>query len=51
MASCQITGIQDDVWREFRRICLEENISANRKLRELIQAEVARSGNANGKKA
>lgn len=40
MSSCQITGIPSDVWRAFRRICLEEGISANRKLRELIEAQM-----------
>ena len=40
MASCQITGIPDQTWRAFRRICLDEGVSANRKLRELIEIEV-----------
>jgi len=44
MASCQITGIPDQTWRAFRRLCLDENISANRKIRELIEAEVLAGG-------
>jgi hypothetical protein len=44
MSSCQITGISDETWRAFRRICLDEGISANRKLREIIEAEVAKCG-------
>jgi hypothetical protein len=44
VSSYQITGIPQDVWKAFRRMCLEESISANRKLRELIQAEVAQGG-------
>ena len=40
MSSYQITGISNETWRAFRRICLEEGISANRKLRELVEAEV-----------
>ncbi len=41
MSSYQITDIPKETWRAFRRICLEESISANRKLRELIEVEVA----------
>ena len=41
MRSCQITGIPQEVWLAFRRMCLEQNISANRKIRELIEAQVA----------
>jgi ribosomal protein S21 len=44
MSSCQITGISDETWRAFRRICLDEGISANRKLREIIEAEVTQRG-------
>lgn len=40
MASCQITGIPYETWRAFRHMCLEEGISANRKLLQLIEAEV-----------
>ncbi len=40
MKSCQITGIPSDVWLAFRRMCLEEGISANRKLLQIIEAEV-----------
>jgi len=48
MASCQITGIPDQTWRAFRRLCLDENISANRKIRELIEAEVLAGGGPDG---
>jgi hypothetical protein len=44
VSSYQITGIPQDVWKAFRRMCLEQNVSANRKLQELIEAEVAGSG-------
>jgi hypothetical protein len=44
MKSFQITGIPQDVWKAFRRMCLHENISANRKLQELIETEVAQGG-------
>jgi len=40
MSSCQITGIPKEVWRSFRRLCLEEGISANRKLVQVIEAMV-----------
>ena len=40
MSSCQITGIPQEVWRAFRRMCLEEGISANRKLLQIIEAQV-----------
>jgi hypothetical protein len=40
LSSCQITGIKNETWRAFRLICLEEGISANRKLRQLIEAQV-----------
>jgi hypothetical protein len=51
MSSYQITGISNETWRAFRRICLEEGISANRKLRELVEAEVAmEEGGIDGRK-
>ena len=40
MSSCQITGIPSETWRAFRRLCLEEGISANRKLVQVIEAMV-----------
>jgi hypothetical protein len=40
MSSYQITGISNETWRAFRRMCLEEGISANRKLLQIIEAEV-----------
>jgi hypothetical protein len=40
MASTQITGIPSNTWLAFRRICLEEGISANQKLRQLIESQV-----------
>lgn len=40
MSSCQVTGIPKEVWRAFRRLCLEEGISANRKLVQVIEAMV-----------
>ena len=40
MSSCQITGIPSEVWRTFRRLCLDEGISANRKLLQVIEAMV-----------
>jgi hypothetical protein len=51
MKSFQITGIPQDVWKAFRRMCLEENVSANRKLQELIQAEVAQGGTETRRKS
>jgi hypothetical protein len=44
MSSYQITGIPQDVWKALCRMCLEQNISANRKLQELIETEVAQGG-------
>jgi hypothetical protein len=44
MSSCQITNIPKDVWRAFRFLCLKEGISANRKLLQLIEAEVLAAG-------
>lgn len=41
MSSVQVTGIASDIWKAFRRLCLEEGISANHKLRQLIEAQVA----------
>ncbi len=40
MASCQITDLPSDIWLAFRRLCLDEKISANRKLRQLIEEYV-----------
>jgi hypothetical protein len=52
MSSCQITGIPNETWRAFRRMCLEEGISANRKLLQLIEAEVGMlDGGMDGKAA
>ena len=44
MASCQVTGIPQELWLAFRRMCLEEGISANRKLGQLIETQVATGG-------
>lgn len=40
MASCQITDLPSDIWLAFRRLCLDEKISANRKRRQLIEEYV-----------
>ena len=51
MASCQITDIPSDTWRAFRFLCLEEGVSANKKLRQLIEARVEMAGGGiDGKK-
>jgi hypothetical protein len=44
MKSCQITGIPSETWLAFRLICLEEGVSANQKLRQLIEEQVKLSG-------
>jgi hypothetical protein len=41
MSSVQVTGIASEIWKAFRRLCLEEGISANQKLRQLIESQVA----------
>lgn len=43
MSSVQVTGIPNDVWLVFRRQCLDEGVSANRKLRQLIEAQVVKA--------
>lgn len=48
MAAFQISGIPENTWRAFRLMCLEENVSANRKLRELIEAQVSAGAKNNG---
>lgn len=40
MASCQVTGIPNEIWQAFRFACLKEGISANRKLLRLIREHI-----------
>lgn len=46
--SCQITGLRKDLWIEFRQQCIREGISLNKKVKMLIEAEVARRKPAEG---
>jgi hypothetical protein len=41
MTSCQVTGIAKNIWVRFRQKCLSEGISANQKVRKMIEAEVS----------
>jgi hypothetical protein len=41
MTSCQVTGIAKSTWIRFRQKCLSEGISANGKVRSMIEAEVS----------
>ena len=50
MAETRIRNLPDDVWRRFRVICLEAGISANKRLIQLIEAEVKRVDKAEAKK-
>ena len=42
LTSCQVTSIPSEIWKLFRKICIEEEISANRKMLRLIEVEVGR---------
>ena len=42
--SCQIQGINKDLWVKFRQTCLAEGISATAKVRALIEAVVVADG-------
>ena len=44
--SCQVTGMNKEMWAKFRQQCIQEGLSANRKVKMLIEAEVARHHNA-----
>jgi hypothetical protein len=39
MTSCQVTGIAKNIWVRFRQKCLSEGVSANQKIRRMIEAE------------
>jgi hypothetical protein len=39
--SCQIIGIERNLWKKFRQMCIEEELPANKKLLQLIEKAVA----------
>lgn len=52
MTSCQVTGIEKSIWVRFRQKCLSEGVSANQKVRRMIEAEVFSrdgAGESNGR--
>ncbi len=42
LTSCQVNSIPIATWKLFRKLCIEEGVSANRKMLRLIEAEVSR---------
>ena len=42
LVSCQIIGIPKEIWKLLRQECIEQEISVNKKLLQLITEEVAR---------
>jgi hypothetical protein len=42
VVSCQVSSIPVATWKKFRKICIEEGVSINQKMKMLIEAEVAR---------
>ncbi len=42
VVSCQVTAIPIATWKTFRKLCIEEGVSVNHKVKMLIEAEVAR---------
>jgi len=43
LVSCQIIGIPKEIWKLLRQECIEQEISVNKKLLQLITEEVARN--------
>ncbi len=48
--SCQIQGIDKNLWLKFRQIALSEGLSAAAKVRALIEEAVAMTGAASFEK-
>ncbi|MGA3117995.1 MAG: hypothetical protein ABSF90_26625 [Syntrophobacteraceae bacterium] len=44
--SCQIQGLDKNLWLKFRQMCLTEGISASGKVRAMIEAAVAATDTA-----
>ena len=42
VTSCQVTGIDKGMWMLFRQQCIKEGLSANQKLKMLIEEAVNR---------
>ncbi|MGO9018135.1 MAG: hypothetical protein ACLQVJ_07255 [Syntrophobacteraceae bacterium] len=42
--SCQIQGLDKNLWLKFRQIALSEGVSASGKVRAMIEAAVASNG-------
>ena len=44
MAEMKVFGISPELRKQFKRLCLEEDISMNQKLIEMIKAELMKAG-------
>ncbi len=42
VVSCQVTAIPIAIWKTFRKLCIEEGVPVNHKVKMLIEAEVIR---------
>ncbi len=42
--SCQIQGINKNLWLQFRKLCLAEGVSASARIRAMVEEVVAGNG-------
>jgi hypothetical protein len=42
--SCQVLGLDRNLWLQFRKLCLAEGVSASAKIRVMVEEVVAGKG-------